>query len=69
MAKWGEVLSIHEFRKLGDGNAVEFWVRYQAKSKGGVVFTEELKKDEATDEKVEQVLSATAAKYDNQLKM
>ena len=64
MAQWGEVLSIKEYSALGDRGEVEEWVRITAKTRLGTVFTERMKKTDATPAAVEKHLAAKAAEWD-----
>ena len=64
MAKWGNVLDIVELRRIGETKEVETVYRYQARSSGGVVFSETIKEADATPESVDKILGAKAARLD-----
>ncbi len=64
MAKWGSVIDVTEIRRISDTKEVETVYRYQAKSTGGIVFTEIVSAADTTPEKVEAILGAKAARLD-----
>lgn len=64
MSKLFTVLDVTELQRIGETKEVETVYRYQAKSAGGIVFTETIKEAEATPEKVEKILGEKAARLD-----
>ncbi len=64
MAKWGSVLTVMELRRIGEDKNIETVYQYQAKTTGGIVFTETIKDVDATPEKVDKILGDKAARLD-----
>ena len=64
MAKWGVVMNVTELRRLGETKEVETVYQYQAKSAGGIVFTEVVKEADAVPEKVDKILGEKAVRLD-----
>lgn len=65
MAKWGMVMDVTELRRIGENKEVETVYRYQAKSAGGIVFTELIRETDTTPEKVAKILGDKAARLDS----
>lgn len=64
MGKLFSVINVTELRRIGETKEVETVYQYQAKSVGGIVFTETIKDADSTPEKVEKILGAKAERLD-----
>ncbi|MDD4986415.1 MAG: hypothetical protein PHQ43_11650 [Dehalococcoidales bacterium] len=64
MGKLFTVTDVKELRRIGDTGNVEVVYQYQAKSAGGIVFTETLKEVDTTPEKVQEILGKKAERLD-----
>jgi hypothetical protein len=69
MSKLFSVMTVTEFHQIGDTGNVETVYQYQAKSAGGIVFTEKIKEVDTTPEKVEKILGAKAERLDSTKKL
>lgn len=58
------VLKIDEMTRLAEGGGVEKFYRHQLKTKGGVVLTVDIDKEDFTPEKSSPILTAAAKNAD-----
>ncbi len=69
MSKLFTVQNVTEIKRIGESKEIETAYIYQAKSAGGVVFTETIRDADATPDKVEKILGDKATRLDSTKKL